>query len=130
MCHCHRFIRLTQQQQSCQQTNRCAVTCTLVQLVGDIDPSQFDVFHEMIGTEELSRVGSGGLAWGLFGGLSIGLPPILHFGSNELKDRIAAPCLRGDKIICLAVTEPSAGSDVANLKCTAVKSADGKHYSQ
>jgi alkylation response protein AidB-like acyl-CoA dehydrogenase len=65
---------------------------------------------------------------GLFGGLSIGLPPVLHFGSEDLKDRIAGPCLRGEKIICLAVTEPTAGSDVANLKCTAKKSADGKHY--
>jgi alkylation response protein AidB-like acyl-CoA dehydrogenase len=33
-------------------------------LAGDIRPEEFDPFHEMIGTEELSRVGSGGLAWG------------------------------------------------------------------
>ena len=97
-------------------------------LIGGIRPDQFDPFHEMIGTEELSRVGSGGLAWGLFGGLSIGLPPVMYFGSDELKDRIVGPCLKGDKIICLAITEPSAGSDVANLKTTAVKTADGKHY--
>jgi hypothetical protein len=31
-------------------------------------------------------------------------------------------------VICLAITEPSAGSDVANLKTTAKKTADGKHY--
>jgi alkylation response protein AidB-like acyl-CoA dehydrogenase len=31
-------------------------------------------------------------------------------------------------VICLAITEPSAGSDVANLKTTAVKTPDGKHY--
>ena len=29
---------------------------------------------------------------------------------------------------CIAITEPSAGSDVANIATTAVKSADGKHY--
>jgi alkylation response protein AidB-like acyl-CoA dehydrogenase len=34
----------------------------------------------------------------------------------------------GEKVICLAITEPTAGSDVANLKCTAKKTADGKHY--
>ena len=31
-------------------------------------------------------------------------------------------------MICLAITEPSAGSDVANLKTEAVKTPDGKHY--
>jgi len=97
-------------------------------LAGDIKPEEFDAFHEMIGTEELSRAGSGGLAWGLFGGLSIGLPPVLHFGSDDLKDRVVKKCLSGEKIICLAVTEPSAGSDVANLKCTAKKTEDGKYY--
>jgi len=45
----------------------------------------------------------------------IGLPPIIKFGSNELKDRIVGPCLSGDKMICLAITEPVAGSDVANI---------------
>jgi len=31
-------------------------------------------------------------------------------------------------MICLAITEPSAGSDVAHLKTEAKKTADGKHY--
>ena len=39
-----------------------------------------------------------------------------------------APCLRGDKFICLAITEPAAGSDVANIQTTAVKSPCGKFY--
>jgi alkylation response protein AidB-like acyl-CoA dehydrogenase len=34
----------------------------------------------------------------------------------------------GEKIICLAITEPSAGSDVANIKTEAKKSPDGKHF--
>ena len=41
---------------------------------------------------------------------------------------MCGPCLRGEKVICLAITEPSAGSDVANLKTTAVKSECGKFY--
>jgi alkylation response protein AidB-like acyl-CoA dehydrogenase len=36
--------------------------------------------------------------------------------------------LAGKKFICLAITEPSAGSDVANLKTTAKLTPDGKHY--
>lgn len=35
---------------------------------------------------------------------------------------------RGEKRICLAITEPSVGSDVANLTTTAEKTPDGKHY--
>lgn len=97
-------------------------------LVANIKPEEYDAFHELIGMEEMCRAGSGGLLWGLFGGLSIGLPPILHFGSDYLKDMVCAPCLNGEKFICLAITEPSAGSDVANLKTTAKKSECGKYY--
>ena len=49
-------------------------------------------------------------------GLQIGLPPVLNFGSKALADRVAGPCLRGEKNICLAITEPYAGSDVASLR--------------
>ena len=45
----------------------------------------------------------------------LGLPPVIKFGSEALKERIVGPCLRGDKLICLAITEPWAGSDVANI---------------
>ena len=91
-------------------------------------PEGYDQFHAMIFTDELSRCGSGGVVWGLTGGLGIGLPPILHFASRKLKDRVAPACLRGEKFICLCITEPYAGSDVANLKCTAKLSEDGSHY--
>jgi len=68
------------------------------------------------------------LAGEFFGGLAIGLPPIIHFGSPELKSRVGIPCLKGEKIICLAITEPTGGSDVANLFCEARKTPDGKFY--
>jgi len=84
----------------------------------------FDAFHELILIDELSRCGSGGVMWAMYAGISIGLPPILHFGSDELKRRIAPPCLRGDKFICLAITEPWAGSDVANIQTTAERKGD------
>lgn len=38
------------------------------------------------------------------------------------------PCLRGEKLICLAITEPHAGSDVAGLQTTATLSACGEYY--
>jgi len=105
-----------------------------VDLVGDnvaggiIKASEFDAFHELILIDEFSRCGSGGIGWGLFGGLAIGLPPVIHFGSPELIKNVAIPVLRGEKVICLAITEPTGGSDVANLACEARKSPDGKYY--
>jgi acyl-CoA dehydrogenase len=49
----------------------------------------------------------------------IGLPPILAMGSEEMKRRVAPQVLAGEKIIALGITEPSGGSDVANLKTRA-----------
>jgi alkylation response protein AidB-like acyl-CoA dehydrogenase len=46
----------------------------------------------------------------------IGLPPVLNFGSNELKQRIVPDVLAGKKFISLAVSEAFAGSDVAGLR--------------
>jgi acyl-CoA dehydrogenase len=40
-------------------------------------------------------------------------------GSDALKHRIAPEVLAGEKIICLGITEPGGGSDVANLRTKA-----------
>jgi acyl-CoA dehydrogenase len=85
----------------------------------------FDIFHGMVVTNELARVGAGGLGASLMTH-GIGLPPILAVGSDELKQRIAPPILAGEKIIALGITEPSGGSDVANLRTQAVR--DGSDY--
>ncbi|MFN3959956.1 MAG: acyl-CoA dehydrogenase family protein [Parvularculaceae bacterium] len=84
-----------------------------------------DVFHSLVASEELARAGSGGLIAGLMTH-SIGLPPVLALGSGELKARIAPDVLKGLKLIALCVTEPSGGSDVANIRTRAVR--DGDHY--
>jgi alkylation response protein AidB-like acyl-CoA dehydrogenase len=97
-------------------------------IAGGVKPEEFDVFHELILVDELARCGSGGVLWAMIAGLSIGLPPVQHFGSKKMRDEVCGPCMRGEKIICLAITEPYAGSDVANLRCEAKLSADGKHY--
>ena len=89
---------------------------------------KLDIFHAIVVFQEVCRSGSIGVGWGLGGGLCIGLPPILAFGSPELKQRIAPSVLSGDKVVCLAVTEPNAGSDVGRIQTTAVKSACGKFY--
>lgn len=84
-----------------------------------------DVFHSIIAMEELSRPGAGGLPAGLMTH-GIGLPPIIALGSDALKERVAPPVLSGEKLISLCVTEPSGGSDVANIRTKAERKGD--HY--
>jgi len=84
-----------------------------------------DLFAKIAASEELMRSGSGGLVAGL-GSLDIGLPPIVKWARPEVRERVAPLVLSGEKISALAVTEPSGGSDVANLQTRAVR--DGDHY--
>lgn len=85
----------------------------------------FDRFHGIVTSEELARMGAGGVSAALMVH-GIGLPPILAVGSEELKQRIAPMVLRGEKQISLAITEPDAGSDVASITTRAERRGD--HY--
>lgn len=84
-----------------------------------------DAFYRMILFEERAWGGSGGIASGLFSH-TIGAPPIAAAGSEAMKARVLPPILSGEKICALAITEPAAGSDVAQLATSA--RCDGGHY--
>ncbi|HAD09431.1 MAG TPA: acyl-CoA dehydrogenase [Porticoccaceae bacterium] len=84
-----------------------------------------DLFFDIVTSLELARVGGGGVHPSL-NSHSIGLPPIVALGSETMKARIVPEVVNGEKISALAITEPSGGSDVANLKTTARR--DGDHY--
>ncbi|KAH8687118.1 putative acyl-CoA dehydrogenase [Tricladium varicosporioides] len=96
--------------------------------IKSVAPEKWDLFHEMLLTDELSRAASGGFVWNVIGGFGIGCPPLVKFGKKEVVKRVLPDILNGDKRICLAITEPDAGSDVANLTCEAKLTPDGKHY--
>ncbi|WP_166389203.1 acyl-CoA dehydrogenase family protein [Nocardioides ochotonae] len=68
---------------------------------------------------------SSGLMAGLFTN-GIALPHIAAHGTPELIDAYVRPTLAGELIGALAITEPGGGSDVGNLRTTAVR--DGDHY--
>jgi len=82
-----------------------------------------DLFYMIVLTEELARAGSGGVIASLMSH-GIGTPPIVHTGDHAQKMKFVAPVLAGEKIAALAITEPSGGSDVANLKTKAVREGD------
>ena len=98
------------------------------QLPGGVKPEEFDYFHEAIAHEEVTRLACPGWIDGTASGMCIGLPPVLQFGPDWMKEKIGREVLNGDKRICLAITEAFAGSDVASIKTKAVKTPDGKHY--
>ncbi|WP_241901532.1 acyl-CoA dehydrogenase family protein [Nocardioides houyundeii] len=56
----------------------------------------------------------------------IALPHIAAHGSPELVDRYVRPTLAGELIGALGITEPGGGSDVGNLRTTAVR--DGEEW--
>lgn len=118
--------------------------------IGGVKAKQWTPFHSLVVLDELSRCGSAGVIWNVTGGLvrqiqrkfntlssffvnkgnkkSIGLPPVLHYGSEELKAKVVMPCIRGEKRICLAITEATAGSDLTQIKTRAEKSKCGNFY--
>lgn len=84
-----------------------------------------DPFYHLLLQEEMAHSSSGGLAAALFA-MDIALPPIVALGSDEQKQRFVPPVLSGERLAALAITEPSGGSDVANIKTRAER--DGEHY--
>jgi acyl-CoA dehydrogenase len=88
----------------------------------------FDYFHFAIYICEMRRLGIGGPASSLSTGMAYGMPPIVTYGSRELQERLLPELIQGEKRICIAITEPDAGSDVANVSTTAQKSSCGKYY--
>ncbi|OLN86369.1 Very long-chain specific acyl-CoA dehydrogenase, mitochondrial [Colletotrichum chlorophyti] len=98
-------------------------------LGGAVKGEEFDYFHDLILSQEMARTNCRGFQDGMMAGMTIGLPVVLNFANSDaLRNRIAGEVFSGKKKICLAITEAFAGSDVAGLKTTAVKTPDGKHY--
>ena len=80
-------------------------------------------FGVIIG-EELERVGAGLTGVGLHNDIVV--PYIESFGTDEQKKRWLPGCVTADYITSVSMTEPGTGSDLANIRTTAVK--DGNHY--
>jgi acyl-CoA dehydrogenase len=85
--------------------------------------TEVDRFMWIIAMQELARAGAGGVSASLMSH-SIGAPPIARAGTGEFKARVLPEILSGKKISALAITEPSGGSDVANLRTAARREGD------
>ncbi|KAH8838018.1 hypothetical protein MCOR27_004990 [Pyricularia oryzae] len=97
------------------------------QTVAGIPHQQLDAFHELILMDEMARLPSG-VAIALAGASNVGAPPIVHSGTDEQKRRWLPGLFSWKTSFCLAITEPTAGSDVGAIRTSAVLSADGSEY--
>ncbi|MEM7270563.1 MAG: acyl-CoA dehydrogenase family protein [Pseudomonadota bacterium] len=84
-----------------------------------------DVFLRAIYSEELAMCGAGGVGAAV-GGRSISIEPIARLASEGIRERALSDIVAGRKGSSLSITEPSGGSDVANMKTTAKR--DGNHF--
>jgi alkylation response protein AidB-like acyl-CoA dehydrogenase len=87
-----------------------------------------DYYSQLVLAEELVRGRSGGLTMGIAVQTDMALPPILKFGTEDQKREWAAPAIAGEKILCLGITEPDAGSDVAGIRTRAIYDEAADEY--
>jgi alkylation response protein AidB-like acyl-CoA dehydrogenase len=83
-----------------------------------------DYYCNLVLAEEMVLARCGGLAMGIAVHTDMATPPILQFGTEEQKQAYLVPSIRGEKISCLGISEPDAGSDVAGIKTRAVRDGD------
>jgi acyl-CoA dehydrogenase len=83
-----------------------------------------DFRHEVVLMEEMAKKGVSGFAASLHS--AIVAPYILHYGSEEQKQKWLPRMASGESVGAIAMTEPGAGSDLQGVKTTARR--DGNHY--
>jgi acyl-CoA dehydrogenase len=81
-----------------------------------------DFLFSMVVMEELARVGAMGPGFSLHS--DIVAPYLLHYGTEQQKQDWLPKMVRGEVIGAIAMTEPSAGSDVQAIQTTAVRDGD------
>ncbi len=72
-----------------------------------------DYWYNMALAEELARCRGGAIPMAMGVQSDMATPALNQYGSHELKKKYLEPAIRGDAVCSVAVTEPSAGSDVA-----------------
>lgn len=85
---------------------------------------EWDIFHWITVLNEFSRLGSAGVLWAVFVGATIGTNPIVRAAKDSLRNEILPKSLAGEISVALAVSEPSAASDVKNITTSAKLEGD------
>ena len=84
-----------------------------------------DKLYSVVQMEELARAGFSGIGYGLHS--EIVAPYILHYGTEAQKQKYLPKLASGEMIGAIAMSEPSAGSDLQGVKTAALKQPDGSY---
>jgi citronellyl-CoA dehydrogenase len=90
----------------------------------DYGGAEADIWFTVVLMEELGRIHCGGVPMGISVHTDMCTPALAKYGSHELRMQYLVPALRGEMVGAIGVTEPSAGSDVANIITRAEKDGD------
>ena len=97
-------------------------------ILGIVIPEEYggaglDFVSEALACEEIER---GEAAFRTLISVHVGLNSLslLHYASEEQKQRWLVPQAKGEKLACFGLTEPGAGSDVAAMRTTARREGD------
>ena len=98
-------------------------------LLGLTKPEAFggaalDYSYSMLMAETLGHINCGGVPMAIGVQTDMCTPALARFGSDELRREFLAPAIAGDRVGCVGVSEPGAGSDVAAIKSHARKDGD------
>ncbi len=80
------------------------------------------ILEQVIYAEEMGRAHAPGIANGL--GVMLVGPTLIHWGTEEQKQRFIPKILSADEIWCQGYSEPGSGSDLASLQTRAVEDGD------
>jgi acyl-CoA dehydrogenase len=81
-----------------------------------------DFRYNAIVNEEASRLGLSGVGFTLHSDIAV--PYIMRYGSDAIKEKYLPKCVSGEIVTAIAMTEPGTGSDLQNIKTTAVRDGD------
>jgi citronellyl-CoA dehydrogenase len=99
--------------------------------LGAIKPVDFgglglEYSYGVLMAEVLGEIECGAVSMAIGVQTDMATPALAKFGSDRVRSEFLTPSVTGDAVACLGVSEPGAGSDVANIKTHARK--DGGDY--
>jgi alkylation response protein AidB-like acyl-CoA dehydrogenase len=84
--------------------------------------SDADILQQLAYNEEMAAARAPGPVNAI--GVANIAPAIMAYGTSDQKQRFLRPMLRGDELWSQGMSEPDSGSDLASLKCSAVRDGD------
>lgn len=90
----------------------------------DYGGAEANIWFTVVLHEELAKAPMGGVPMAIAVHTDMCTPALASYGSDYLKETYLASAIRGDSVGAIAVTEPNAGSDVAQIQTRAVQDGD------